>query len=180
MNLGSLRDRLIISSNENLNSKSQATNNNNNNVNKLTNSNGLMASLSPRSNWQQDSDSGLTSQKSDSAVSSSSSSNGANNYEIKNLKNSSNNNNYNNKSRPVTRASSIPRPLSGGSSCSNSSNSSSGYNNSPRRDDLTFKNFSREELINYVHQILNENSIIKRQIECELYSFLINFIKQNI
>jgi hypothetical protein len=52
------------------------------------------------------------------------------------------------------RASSIPRPV----------------NPNQIKDDFKYKNYSREELINFVEKILNENSILKRQIECENFS----------
>ena len=124
---------------------------------------GSNSGSSSSSDWQRDS--GLASQKSDS-LSDSSSSNNCQKVIILNGNNGK-------------KSSFIPRPISMSiSSYSPIKNNtpstphqvkirSSSMNNSntSKVADLTYKNYAREQLIQLIQEIENENSIIKRQLE---------------
>jgi len=142
---------------------------------------GSNSGSSSSSDWQRDS--GIASQKSDSLSDSSSS---ASSSSATNPNSNSNQRaiivNGNNQTK---KSSSIPRPISMSVSSSSYSpnkninppaspsttpqqykmRSASVNSSSSKLADLTYKNFAREQLINLIQEIENENSIIKRQLE---------------
>jgi hypothetical protein len=148
----------ISASHDNLSARSRGNENNNNNNGKTAGGN-FMASLSPRNNWPHESDSGLTSQKSNSTVTSSTHSSLNSDSSKQQMK--SGIQGATKRQTPV-RASSIPRRM-------NHSSLGAGLNSpsSPVANDLAFKNQTREEIINTLQQALNENLILKRQIDCK-------------
>ena len=141
---------------------------------------GSNSGSSSSSDWQRDS--GLASQKSDSLSDSSSSSSSNNCQKVAATAIILNGNNG-------KKSSFIPRPISMSiSSYSPIKNntpstphqvkirSSSMNSNTSKVADLTYKNYAREQLIQLIQEIENENSIIKRQLESKSYLKIFNFI----
>lgn len=134
----------------------------------------VLSFLSPRSggmDWRKDSlpDSGLVSQKSDATINSISTT-GSSMPGV----------------TPSKRSSFIPRPISSPNAPTptlrNTRSSSFCNSNSNKIADLTYKNHTRDELIQLIQQIKNENLIFKRQQESKfdenIFCFNMNFLRK--
>lgn len=127
---------------------------------------GSNSGSSSSSDWQRDS--GLASQKSDS-LSDSSSSSSSNNCQKVIILNGNNGKKSSFIPRPISMSISSYSPIKNNTPSTPHQvkirSSSMNNSNTSKVADLTYKNYAREQLIQLIQEIENENSIIKRQLE---------------